>query len=234
MTNKRVIVVLSILAVFAVLLLVSSLVFKVKTIDVEFTSETTISSDEVKNISELKLGKSIFFINKKKATSNIESKMPYARVESIISKFPNKITIKISERVEEFFVKFETETNTSYIVFDRDLKILRIEEQLEKVNGLCEFKFSPNAHEVASKLDNTDVLSIINNFLTYSFDENRVKEHFSSIDITGENLIIKTNINTTITIKKYKDNQKNKIQTALSIFLNGGEGDSVYNKDFEV
>ncbi len=232
MTNKRVIIVLSILAVVAILMLVSSLVFKIKTIDVIFLDtevETVFTSDEVKDASKIKMGGSIFLVGKNKAINNIEKAIPTAKVEKITSKFPNKIIISVKNRIEEFYVKFENDVERKFLVCDSDLKILR--ETTEEPQGLCELKINPSSTDIAAFLDNGFMLEIISIFESYTFDANKVKEYFKNINKTETDLIITTNINTTITIKNIADEKNGKIQTALSIFWKSGE---IYKESFEV
>lgn len=237
MTNKRVIIVLSVLAVVAILLLVSSLVFKVKTIDVVVLNSNTetnfVKSEEVINSSELKIGQNIFFVGKNKATQKIEKALPYVKVENIVSKFPNKLVINISERVEEFYVTYETDANKFYLILDNELKILKVVEQKEDVDSdLCEFKFKPSSCEVATKLDNFEVLSLINNFESFTLDASKVKQYISMCEFVGEDFVIHTKLSTTITVRKYKDDQKRKMQEAISKFLTAGGG--IYNGDIIV
>ena len=92
-----------------------------------------MESEEVINSSELKIGQNIFFVGKNKATQKIEKALPYVKVENIVSKFPNKLVINISERVEEFYVTYETDANKFYLILDNELKILKVVEQKEDV-----------------------------------------------------------------------------------------------------
>ncbi len=231
MTQKRIIIVLSILAVIATLLLVSSLVFKVKTIDVVISGEeTSLNAEDILNKSGLKKGNNIFVINKNKAINNIEKNIPTAKVISITSKFPNKLIINVSKRVKEFYIKHETETTVEYLIVDNDLKILE-EPQSNIPTELCELKISVNTTEVARKLDNGNAISVINNLEIFGFDANKVNRNFVSIEFLGDDLVIKTKVSTTITVKKYAENLKEKMQQALSKYLIDGSDESVYDKD---
>ena len=231
MTQKRIIIVLSIFAVIACLLLVSSLVFKVKTIDVVIAGEeTSLNADEILNKSGLKKGSNIFVVNKNKAINNIEKAIPTAKVTSITSKFPNKLIVNVTERVKEFYVKYESQTTFAYLVVDNDLKILEV-PLLDAPTDLCELKIKANSVSVATRLDNGDALRVINNLEAYGFDAKKVNRNFVSIEFSGDDLVIKTKVNTTITIKKYGNNQKEKTREALSKYLIDGSDETVYDKD---
>lgn len=221
MTNKRVIIVLSVLGLIAILLLVSSLVFKIKTIDVVFaTEQTKIEKQEVVETSGIKMGGSIFFVNKNKASANIEKGLPYAKVETIESSFPNKITIKVSTREAQFVIKRETEAQVDYLVCDADLKVLAVETDEAKITDLCLLKVDAGEYS-AGDFVNNQIASEISYYLSINgFKAEKVKKYFTSIEFNGTSLIFNNCYNKKIEIKEYSTKLREKINTAISIFTN--------------
>lgn len=117
------------IAVVLVLIIVGALVFKVKTVDVEFRSrvnqnETNLSAGiqaQVENY--FKKGKNILFYNTDSDVLEVERNIPYVKVEQVIKYFPNNLRVYISERIPRFRVQDSNSENSWYIL-DIDFKVL--------------------------------------------------------------------------------------------------------------
>jgi len=94
--------------------------FNVQEITVE--KNNIISSDTIISLSEIKLYKNIFLVDKLKAIEKIE-KEPYIDSVKISRVLPNKIKIVVKERVERYLIEF---AEGKYAVLDGQGYILKI------------------------------------------------------------------------------------------------------------
>lgn len=147
-----------------VLCAVFAILFRLKTVNVEIRSRAinTNLPAEIQNrvyeTGEFAVGKNIVFMNFDDNIEKIEKSNPYVKVEQIIRRFPNKVTIYISERIPKYRVKADlTETNYWYIL-DEDFKILdKVTEgelNSKQVSGdLNYFKLTTEITETTLTLD---------------------------------------------------------------------------------
>ena len=117
---------LSVLAGITLLVVLSSTLFSVGEIKLEFKSQkivlSEVSETEIISSSGLKKGTSVFLIDKTSMSKNLEKTYPYLKVLSIETKFPNKVIINAIERDEVFAFQ----QSEKYIITDSDLKVLKI------------------------------------------------------------------------------------------------------------
>lgn len=158
-----------------VLCAVFAILFRLKTVNVEIRSRAinTNLPAEIQNrvyeTGEFAIGKNIVFMNFNDNIEKIEKSNPYVKVEQIIRRFPNKVTIYISERIPKYRVKADlTEANYWYIL-DEDFKILdkvnEIELNSKQVSGdLNYFKLTTEITETTLTLDASS--AVIGGFVT--------------------------------------------------------------------
>lgn len=122
MKNKKLIGFLIVLIFLAVLIVVNSTLFTLQKINVNWlTSKCNITMKDYDLIEDVKMGESIFLINKSKITDALESKEPYLRVVSIETKFPNKLVIHSAERESLYAIHI---SDDDYAVVDEMGKVL--------------------------------------------------------------------------------------------------------------
>ncbi len=126
--RKRLIILTSLISVVLLIVILSSTLFTLKTVDVEFRTannkylnETQI--DQIVSSGQFPMKKNIFFANLDKSINLIEKNNPYVKVINIERKFPSSATINIVERAPA--VKVYKSANQCYIL-DEELKILNI------------------------------------------------------------------------------------------------------------
>ncbi len=124
MSKNRAIILISILGVIAVLMVICSTVFRVNTINVNFTfsPHDNVFASDVIEASGIKKGQSVFFINEDDVKASIEKNVPYAKVNSVEVRFPNKVIFHVEERSAYCYVS----SGDEMYVCDEDLKILDI------------------------------------------------------------------------------------------------------------
>ena len=140
MKKKRLIILLSIFAVLVLVVVLSSTVFTLKTVVVNFydtndklvddiTKNHYFNSDEKINQiidnAEFNYGKNIFLVNQKENKEKLEKTSPYVKVISISIEFPNRMVVKAVERQEYYAVLNST---NNYFICDAEFKVLRIAE----------------------------------------------------------------------------------------------------------
>lgn len=125
---KKLIIALSvILGVIIVCVILNFTLFSLKKVDINFKNQAMIfteqSKETIANNSAIKKGISIFTVNKKNITQQLEKDYPYLKVINIETVFPNKIIIHCAEREETYAVKA---SDTKYFICDAEFKVLNI------------------------------------------------------------------------------------------------------------
>lgn len=138
MSKKRSIILISVIALITIIFVVTSTVFRVNFMSVSISEVSEkFTNSQIISASGIEQGKTIFFINKQKAIDNIESKIPYAKVNKIETKFPNKLIFHMEERKELAYFSI----SSTYYIVDEDLKVLRtasVKPSLIKLSGYGE------------------------------------------------------------------------------------------------
>ena len=129
--RKKILIILSIVGLSLIALcMVFALTFRLKTVNVEFRSRAANTNlpAEIQNrvfeTGEFDIGKNIIFMNFDDNIEKIEKSNPFVKVEQIIRRFPNKVTIYISERIPKYRVKEDSNQTNNWYILDEDFKIL--------------------------------------------------------------------------------------------------------------
>ena len=160
-----------------VLCFIFVLVFRLKTVDIEFRSReenTNLAAEtptRVLETGEFDFGKNILFMSFEDNIAKIEKSNPFVKVEQVIRHFPNTVRVYISERQPRYRVKDEAETNKWYIL-DNEFKVL------DKVNDeeLLSKKVSGESNYFSQTIE------ITNTTLTF---KTAIVGEFVSVDISA-------------------------------------------------
>ena len=137
MKTKRLIIILSIIAVFVVVVVLSSTVFTLKKVEINFYDKNDVliedndtlqhfSQESIKSIidsGKFKFGRNMFLLKKKGYYSQLESANPYLKVIDITAKFPDTLIVKVVEREEFYYTNL---SNGKSAILDGELKVLSI------------------------------------------------------------------------------------------------------------
>lgn len=126
MKNKRLVVILSILAFLTVLVVLNSTVFTLQKVSVNWlTTRNELVGKDDSIVSSVSTGVNIFLVDKNKISEDLEKKNPYLRVVGIETKFPNKIVIHTAERESLYAVELSENGASYYMILDEKGKALR-------------------------------------------------------------------------------------------------------------
>lgn len=124
--KKRIIIASLLVGVIVSLLLLSSAVFKIRSVTVEDQTHLLhLKTEDLNNmleVGDMPIGSSIFFTRFDDNIKAMEKAYPYVKINGIERKFPSDVIIYVSERVPVVRVKYGSKT----YVLDSDLKILNI------------------------------------------------------------------------------------------------------------
>jgi hypothetical protein len=132
MKKKKMLMIFGIVcACVVVLCTIFALVFRLKTVDVEFRTrinqtETNLPSNiqaKVLEDGDFGYGKNILFMNVENNIASIEKYNPYVKVEQVIRYFPNVLRVYISERIPRFRVR-DTNDDDRWYILDSEFKVL--------------------------------------------------------------------------------------------------------------
>lgn len=147
MKKKKTLIVLSIVCLSLILLgVVFSLVFKLKTVDVEIRSrlvqnETLLGEniqEKVLKDGKFDYNKNVVFMNLNKNVENIEKENAFVKVEQVIRYFPNTVRVCISERIPRFRVR-DTKVEDRWYILDEEFKVLDIVDNEEIELGITKY-----------------------------------------------------------------------------------------------
>jgi len=123
MKNKRLIVLFSILVFFVVLIVLSSTLFTLQNLSINWMTDKYQLKDikDIEITENIDLGESIFLVNKDEIANKLEKGYPYLRVVGLETKFPNRIVVHTAEREELFAIKL---SDGNYAILDEFGKVL--------------------------------------------------------------------------------------------------------------
>ena len=128
MKSKRLVVVLSILAFLTVLVVLSSTVFTLQKVSINWmtTKDEMIGIKDSSITEVVPTGASIFLVDKDEIIKDLEKEFPYLRVVGLETKFPNKIVVHTAERESLYAVSMSDANGTRYyMILDEKGKVLR-------------------------------------------------------------------------------------------------------------
>ena len=162
MKNKRLVIILSIFAFLALIVVLCSTLFTVRSVTFSWDTEKTYLADytDGEMSGSVKKGQSVFLLNKSEIESALEQKYAYLKVRKVEIMFPNKLIIHVSERVNLYALKIE---NNKYAILDEYSKVLDIVTSEEY-----------SAWDTTKSVKPIEV-SVTNNGNPYTIPENQVK-----------------------------------------------------------
>lgn len=132
MKKRRVIVISCIIAIIVIIAGVFAAMFNLQHISVEVMKNPSIVNaygsdigDKIIKSGEFPYGSNTMFTSYKDNEEKIEKAYPFVKVEKIVRRFPNKMTVYVSGRMPEVIVKDEATTNKWYVL-DIDMKVLAV------------------------------------------------------------------------------------------------------------
>ena len=204
----------------------SSTIFSLKSVEVKFLSSTeNLTGQETQIVQSVKFryGENLFFANKSKYVTKLEKANPYLRVVNIESIFPNKYVINAVERNECYVIKL---SNNKYAVTDEHMKVLKIQDvyQNNTANAI-EIKNSQLATQQVEAGDffetNDYFLNLFNSFREWKLSYADLKAKISSIEVDYEKtdrLLINMRSGVQIVINSSSNQISDKLNLAFSFY----------------
>lgn len=229
--NKSLIIILSILAFIVLLVVLSSTIFCLKNVELNFLSNTinlTNQNEQILESAKLKYNQSIFFVNKNAYTKNLEESNPYIKIINIETIFPSTLRINAIERNELLCLKgYEDNAFKSFMIVDDELKVLKLESEFvnTKYNAIKVSFDSQNlnyydAGKVFESAEHKLVLKkLCSELLAYNNNVNLLKANFEEIIFDeNDNLKIKMRSGTEILLKNISTKFTEKFMLGLSTY----------------
>ena len=127
--HRNVLIISGILLVLVLGIVLSCTLLRAKTFEVQVRSDPAFRvTADCSEATDAFLGKSILFLNVNEVKKEVERKYPYARVDKVEKGVSANVILRVSERYEFFCIRTKNqadEIGQSYIVTDRELKVLR-------------------------------------------------------------------------------------------------------------
>ncbi|MGN0796972.1 MAG: FtsQ-type POTRA domain-containing protein [Christensenellales bacterium] len=190
--NKRLTIIFISLAVVVLLVVLSCVIFIVGDVQVETTSDLTLTDEQkasIVNDSQIAKYSSIFALSEDKACEYIESKNPTLKVVVIERKAPNKVVINMTGRTGIFAVA----TEGGYAVLDRDLKRIKNTDEIDGEFLCVASGIDLSDVAVGGFLDNDKLIAMIRAAEEVSFVGARFGAFFTSMQVGTTYVDLTTN-----------------------------------------
>ena len=222
--SKGKIITISIISFIILLgIVLFSFVFCVRKQTVKFSSELSITEQQILDSANIKNGKPIFMLNKEQATANIEQKYPNIKVIQIKTTSFMAIEIVVRER----YALYYTENEEQFYVLDEDLKVLEKTEteptnlikvefnlNVTKQTKAAEFLGTVNEQSISSNL----FIAMYSTVLTTEDNQARIdmSNLIKSVNLDDSKLTITTREDVKLEIAKPNSELINKINICFS------------------
>ena len=136
-SKRKLIITLSIVGVIVLLIILSSALFSLRTVsvdyltlnsDVSYSVLKTYDKDEIVKVGQFAYNKNILFIKYDGAKDRIEKAFPFAKVVGFTRHFPSSVVVSLAER--EAVAKIYR-TDGKWVVIDDELKVLIVSSTLD-------------------------------------------------------------------------------------------------------
>lgn len=132
MKKRRIIVICCIVAVLIILIGTMSALFNLKHVSVEILKNPSVLeayganfAEDVEKSADFNYGSNMLFTTYKHNQENIEKEFPFVKVEKMVRRFPNKMTIYVSGRIPEVIVT-DSESANKWYVLDIEMKVVDV------------------------------------------------------------------------------------------------------------
>ena len=225
---KRVVITVAIGIMIIAGIIVCGQMFKVQFVNVEFDNGVTVTNEEsILSLADIDTNTNIFVLDEKQIKERIENgyENNAIKVTDIVRSFPNKVTIKVMERVSLYKIKAETETQSGYVSVDRNF-------QRNKIYSFEELKDEILINVTGISINNSfkskecyQLQSIANALISNGIQEEALPYFINDINFNDTGRII---INLRITDTKFVIDTENNENYAIGIAIN-----SLMNKYFQ-
>lgn len=213
---------------FAVVVVLSSTVFSLATVEINFLSTTINLTDNNAIVisGKFKYGENVFFSSKSTYKKNLEKANPYLRVLNIETVFPNKFVINAVERQETYVFKLD---NNKYAKTDEHLKILEItnvyqnntENGIEILNSEFTTQTNVEAGDFFVKTD-TFLTEMFTCFREWNTSYVELKSKIQSVELNYNNhqdrLLVNMRSGVQIIVRNAKSGLSDKLNLAFSFY----------------
>ena len=138
MKKRRIIVISCIIGIIVILVGIFAAMFNLQhiTVEIKKNPEIVLSygedvGDKIIKTGDFPYDSNTLFSSYKDNQEKIEKNFPFVKVEKLVRRFPNKMTIYVSGRIPEAIVK----NKSSYYVLDIDLKILAVISSVSELDN---------------------------------------------------------------------------------------------------
>ena len=216
------------MVVFTVLVVLTSTVFSLASVEVNFLATPTILTNykQIVDSGQFRFGENVLTSGKEQYIKNIEEANPYIRVVNIETVFPNKYIIHAAERTETYVFKLD---NNKFAKTDEHLKILNIANtyQNNTTNAIQVFGSTATSQSSLTEGKSFDAENLLLKNLFVGFrewidDYATIKSKVKSIELNhngNENCVaIDMHSGVQIVVNGANSNTSDKLNLAFSIY----------------
>jgi len=169
---------LMILLIGAITFFLMSPFFNIKEITIE--GENRISAKQIENLSGLNIGQNIFNFSKIRVKENIKTN-PYISTVEINRSLPNKISIKVTERIATFMI----EIGGAYVYLDNQGYALELSNEKLELPIITSLNIDEVTFRPGDRLNNEDLIKLEQVItIVTAMKSNELYDKLISIDIS--------------------------------------------------
>lgn len=224
--NCKIAIIVSIIALIALIVVLASAVFCVKKVDIVWYKTPSESMNAVTNEQFLEksgvANSSVFLLDREKATANIEAAYPDVRVINIEVIWPNVMKIHAAEREKVYALPIK---NGKFAIVDEYFKVLEVADTFTstKTNAIL-INTDATKDLSAKRADTINIFgmsvwnNIYNAFLELERDLIDFRAIVANTTLTETSMTINTHMGVTIKLDKPFANTRAKMRMALKTF----------------
>ncbi|MDM8312468.1 FtsQ-type POTRA domain-containing protein [Clostridium cadaveris] len=150
--------------------------FNIQTIDI--SKNNILTESEVSWLNQKYLGQNIFTASKEGIRNDLKAQ-PYIKNAVISKKFPNKLVITLEQTQGKFFVEHEKK----YYIFDEELNLLEVKDDISDLNLVSLIGIDINSVNVGEKVNGYEKIDKILNEISNLIDDNLTDIVISSVNV---------------------------------------------------
>lgn len=224
--NCKIAIIVSIIAVIALIVVLASAVFCVKKVEIVWYKAPSATLSAVTSVQLLEKSEvansSVFLLDREKAITNIEKAYPDIRIINIEVVYPNVMKLHIAEREKVYALPIK---NGNFAIVDEYFKVLEVVDNFTstKTNAvLINNDTTPNLEVKRADVINVFGVSVWNNIYNafLELDRNLIdfRAIISNTTLSESVMIINTHMGTKIKLEKPFSNTRAKMRMALKTF----------------
>ena len=206
---KKVVVAVAIGLVLVALIIAFGQIFTVRFVTVDFVNGVSSTDKQrILDLADINPNTNIFILDEKKIADKIQKGFEdnVIKVTDIVREFPNKVTIKVSERIALFRIKAITDKESGYVAADKNFQRTAVFSYEELKSEVLTDVIGFTVEGTYRRDECYALRDIADAFIECGIEEEALPYFICSIEFTETKIVIRLRTtDTTFTVPKSSD-----------------------------